>query len=196
MILQFSTEEPARIERAMVVLQTTAILNEALNNTRQVMDNTNDYERQGNVENGNEGPGGVLVDGDRADAIASVLAAVRSRGSDAEDFRGAVHEATHALQAKVPPPWDRERVNGYLARFCEGRPERLVEAEARARAAEMVACRQVGIEYDAPGWLAISVIEAGRFGISIPVVAFADRVDRIATAPETEHRVRRILKLK
>lgn len=129
-------------------------------------------------------------------AIASVLSAVRSRGSDASDFRDAVHEATHALQAKVPPPWDRERIHGYLTRFCKGLPERLVEAEARARATEMVACRTVGIEYDAPGWLAIAVIEAGRFGISIPVVAFADRVDRIAAAPETEHRVRRILRLK
>lgn len=129
-------------------------------------------------------------------AIASILAAVRSRGSNAKDFRDAVHEATHALQAKVPPPWDRERVNGYLTRFCEGRPERLVEAEARARATEMVACRQVGIDYDAPSWFTIAVIEAGRFGISIPVVAFADQVERIACAQETDRRVRRILRLK
>lgn len=134
--------------------------------------------------------------GTSAPTIASVLSAIRRRGSDASDFRDAVHEATHALQAKVPPPWDRERVNGYLTRFCKGLPERLMEAEARARATEMVACRAVGIEYDAGGWMAIAVIEAGQAGISIPVVAFADWVDRIAAAPETERRVRRILRLK
>lgn len=131
-------------------------------------------------------------------AADAVIAAIVSRGSDAHDLRDAVHEATHALQARCPPPWDRERIDWYLKRSCssQDRVTALVDREVRARAAEMHACERFGVEYDLEQWSAIACMETGNtLQVWLKLDVIARRVKALASRQETRRLVDRIVKL-
>lgn len=70
-----------------------------------------------------------------------LVAAVRSKGSDARDVRDAAHEACHALKWKAKK-WDRESIH-------KKRPKVRgfgVSDEILARAVEQLVCADLGVE--------------------------------------------------
>jgi len=126
---------------------------------------------------------------------ASIIEAVRDRGNDPRDFRDAVHEAAHALEARVPPPWDRERIHTYLVRSCGTRDPvaALVDSEIRARSAEMHACRRYGIEYAVGHWALAACLETlTTMQACVPLEIMVRRIQSGARRAETRRLVDRI----
>lgn len=100
---------------------------------------------------------------------ASIVAAIRSRGSDARDLRDAAHEAHHALRCNLRGPWERERIHARLMAITEGSAMLLLQEEIDARAVEWVVCRDFGQEYDADHWAMIAAMESIKGGMAAPV---------------------------
>ena len=125
---------------------------------------------------------------------AEVVATVRAHGSNARDLRDAIHEAAHALQVGLTPPWGREMVHKALAEharadLCTSRPEVALAAyEVQARAVERLACEGFGIPYDPEEWALVAILEASRDGVMglMPMTTWIAMVDahlpRAATA--------------
>lgn len=136
----------------------------------------------------------------------ALVAAVRARGSDADDARDAAHEALHALRAGRPwqrgrrhvlaDGWDREVIHAALVRSKRGR-ERigayLFAEEVLARAVERIVCRRVGHDIGDPEhWLFIAAMEGTKTGFNVRMADWreaADAVERSARAAEWADRV-------
>jgi hypothetical protein len=84
-----------------------------------------------------------------------VLAAVRARGSDARDVRDAAHEASHALQFRLPN-WNRTLIDLHMHRV---RPAARVRSEVIARAVEQLVCERVGFPYDPAEFISVALLE-------------------------------------
>ncbi len=102
-----------------------------------------------------------------------LIAVVRARGSNARDLRDAAHEACHALDVRLEPPWTRDRIHQAITDVCENEPEttqeRLVGLELRARAVEYAICVSSGMEYDFDEWINTMWLETAKsLGILIP----------------------------
>ena len=118
-----------------------------------------------------------------------VVAAVQERGSDAQGFRDAVHEATHALDFRVAVPWTRDRIN-------EATPRDKFRAECFARAVEGTACERLGLEYEADHWNFIAAMEAMKFdGYSAPLETWRECIEAQRANPECAAMVDRVLTL-
>lgn len=115
-----------------------------------------------------------------------VIEAVRARGGNPRDLRDAAHEASHAIEAKVPDgKWERESVHGYILKLEKklGRSA-MIGSELRARAVEQIVCRRLGTD---PGtvdrWALVSAIEAAKRGLSF--ISVPDAVKGIQVYMET-----------
>lgn len=126
----------------------------------------------------------------------ALVAAVRARGSDADDARDAAHEALHALRAGLADGWDREVIHAALVRSKRGR-ERieayLFAEEVLARAVERIVCRRVGHDIGDPEhWLFIAAMEGTKTGFNVRMADWreaVDAVERSARAAEWADRV-------
>lgn len=100
------------------------------------------------------------------------MQAIRSRGSDSNELRDAAHEAAHAIQAGLRPPWTRDRVHDAVSAFGHGNVAEMLASEVLARAVErIVVVRVLGADqYDAEKWAAIALMEAMKtMHVSIPI---------------------------
>jgi len=99
-----------------------------------------------------------------------LVLALRARGVDATDLRHCVHEASHALDAKMRGPWSNEGVSVAMKRLGPGRA---AASEIRARAVEQIVCKRLGVvtkplDY----WVGMSVMESCKF--REPFLSFKD----------------------
>lgn len=91
----------------------------------------------------------------------ALLRALRAKGVDSTDVRHAVHEASHALDAKMRVSWSNDFVAVAMRRIGPGRAAR---SEVLARAVEQIVCQCVGIETrPLEHWIGTSVMEAIKF---------------------------------
>lgn len=102
-----------------------------------------------------------------------LLAVVRARGSNPRGLRDATHEACHALDVRLEPPWTRDRIHRAIEDICDNEPEtrceRLVGFELKARAVEHVICMSNGVPHDLTAWSNTMWMEtASSLGIFIP----------------------------
>lgn len=91
-----------------------------------------------------------------------LLRAIRACGVDSTDLRHAVHEAHHALDAKLPAgKWDTWALDRAIKRMGPGRA---AASEIAARAAEQVVCERLGLKTKPlDEWVGTSVMEAIKF---------------------------------
>lgn len=103
-----------------------------------------------------------------------LLLALRSRGIDSTDLRHAVHEAHHALEAKVPEgKWETWTIDRAVKRMGPGRA---AASEIAARAVEQVICERLGVPTKPlEDWVGTSVMEAIKFGD--PFLSYTDALD-------------------
>lgn len=143
---------------------------------------------------------------------ARIIETCRKYGSDATNFRDAVHEAHHALDAGVKPgKWDRESIHKKLIgvpyktksndwgeyRVRTNRAE-LLRYEVEARAVEQLVCRALKIDIeDVEHWAWYAVIEMQKgCGFSLPLERFAQIVERrMRSSDKTKSYVERVLAL-
>lgn len=92
-----------------------------------------------------------------------LVQAIRARGVESTDFRHAVHEAFHALDAKVPAgKWDCWSLDRYIKKL--GRSG-AAGSELKARAVEQILCERFGVQTrPLEHWILISCMEASKFG--------------------------------
>ena len=97
----------------------------------------------------------------RKTSAESLVLTLRARGVDDTDLRHCVHEASHALDAKLRHPWSNKRVDDAMKRIGPGRAAR---SEILARAVEQIVCKRFGVETEKlDHWVGMSVMEAIRF---------------------------------
>ena len=94
-----------------------------------------------------------------------LVAAVRAKGSDADDPRDAAHEACHALEWRVTRKWTRDNIH---AKRPRGSAAYGVRDEITARAVEALVCEKLGVEYDQDRYLLACILETARDGIALP----------------------------
>jgi hypothetical protein len=93
---------------------------------------------------------------------AALVGVLRARGVDNTDLRHCVHEASHALDAKMRGPWSNEAVSRAMKRLGPGRAAR---SELLARAVEQIVCKRLGVETTPlDKWIFTSCMEAIKFG--------------------------------
>jgi hypothetical protein len=110
-----------------------------------------------------------------AGASDALVLALRARGVDDSDLRHCVHEASHALDAKMRGPWSNTAVSAAIKRLGSGRA---AASEILARAVEQIVCKRLGVETMALDyWVGISVVEAIKFRDP-----FLDYVDALGAA--------------
>lgn len=94
------------------------------------------------------------------------VAAVRARGSDAQDIRDAAHEACHALDFNVKGKWTRVAIDRAKPKIRGVQLPR----EILARAVEQLVCRH--FEYNCGSvekWAAIAELEMIKYdGLRLP----------------------------
>lgn len=91
----------------------------------------------------------------------ALVIALRKRGIDDTDLRHCVHEASHALDAKMRGPWTNTAVSAAMNRIGPGRA---ACSEILARAVEQIVCKRLGVETKAlDHWIGISCKEAIKF---------------------------------
>lgn len=114
----------------------------------------------------------------------SLIRAIRSKGNDATNLRDAVHEAHHALSAKVVGPWDRENIHRHVMRMGRGHA---AFDEITARAVEQMVCHDFGIDCGSvEKWAHIACMEAIKSNIAYPSLTwFVDRVNECMKRGET-----------
>jgi hypothetical protein len=93
-----------------------------------------------------------------------LLAAVRTRGSDARDVRDAAHEACHAIESGLwlRGRWDRETIHRGLNQRASGvlATSNLVLCEIVARGVEQIVCKDLGVNCGTiEEWAAITWFE-------------------------------------
>jgi len=131
-----------------------------------------------------------------------LLAAVRARGSDARDLRDAAHEACHALDVHLEPPWTRTRIHQAITDIVENEPEhereRLVGFELKARAVEHVICVSHDVPHDLTAWSNTMWMEtASSLGIFIPRPETLPRMlEQLTRTPAIRAMVARIRRLR
>lgn len=88
-----------------------------------------------------------------------IIEYVRSRGSDTSNLRDAVHEACHALEAKIEN-WDRNSIHEAMQKI----PTR-IPSEITARAVEQIVCSDLGVSIATiETWCHIACTEATTLG--------------------------------
>lgn len=102
-----------------------------------------------------------------------VIAWAQSHGSDANDFRDAVHEAWHGLSLGVEN-WDREEIHEAIMELRIG--DRFKQ-EIQARAAERLACEYLYLPYDFNHWSGIAFMEAFQSDVNAPVQAWRESIE-------------------
>lgn len=134
-----------------------------------------------------------------SDAAARIVAAVRRRGSDADDLRDATHEACHALDARLRGAWTRDGIHEALIAKVGSDTSELLAAEIKARAVEMLAVHRAGEDYDIERWALVCLLETSRtLRATLPITvddvvrAIADR----AHGQDALAMVRRIWRLR
>lgn len=90
---------------------------------------------------------------------ARIIAMAEARGNRPSDFRDAVHEMCHVLDTRLEDSedWGREVIH---ARIMRREPPSQFRLECQARAAESVACKLAGIDYNLEQWALISALES------------------------------------
>ena len=97
----------------------------------------------------------------RKTSAESLVLTLRARGVDDTDLRHCVHEASHALDAKLRHPWSNKRIDAAMKRIGPGRAAR---SEILARAVEQIVCKRLGVETETlDHWVGMSVMEAIKF---------------------------------
>jgi hypothetical protein len=92
---------------------------------------------------------------------AALLLALRARGVDNTDLRHCVHEASHALDAKMRGKWTNTAVSAAMKRLGPGRA---AASELLARAVEQIVCARLGVETKTlDHWVGVSCMEAIKF---------------------------------
>jgi hypothetical protein len=91
----------------------------------------------------------------------TLVLVLRARGVDATDLRHCIHEASHALDAKMRGPWSNEGVSAAMKRIGPGRA---AASEILARAVEQLVCKSLSVETKPLDyWVGMSVMEAAKF---------------------------------
>lgn len=91
----------------------------------------------------------------------NLLLALQAKGVDATDLRHCVHEASHALDAKMRGRWSNEACSYAMERMGPGRA---AASELLARAVEQIVCERLGVETKPLDyWVGMSVMEACKF---------------------------------
>lgn len=132
---------------------------------------------------------------DVGDRVSALVRALRARGVDeTDDLRHCVHEASHALDAKMRGPWSNEAVSDAMRRIGPGRAAR---SEILARAVEQIVCKALGVETRSlDTWVGTSVMEAIKF--RDPFFDYATAIaaaKRTLEMPEAKTRAAEILAL-
>lgn len=124
----------------------------------------------------------------------ALVVALRARGIDETDLRHCVHEASHALDAKMRGLWSNSAVSAAMKRLGPGRA---AVSELLARAVEQIVCKRLGVETKSlDHWVGISVMEASKFGDRFLDYRTAlDIANRTMTTSEAEGRATEILAL-
>lgn len=131
-----------------------------------------------------------------------LLTIVRDRGSDARDLRDAAHEACHALDVRLAPPWTRNRIHDAITDVCDNEPEtaseQLIGFELKARAVEHVICVRQGVEHSLTAWSNTMWMEtASSLGIFIPrPEALPGMIESLTRTSAVRAMVARLNKLK
>jgi hypothetical protein len=116
----------------------------------------------------------------------TVIAAVRSRGSNARDLRDAAHEAHHALEMGVPPgEWGRDKI-GQAVMACSR--STALASEVMARAVEQLVCERLNEPYNRHEWMLLACLEAEKNGVSVPSVTWMDKAVATAIAQPSAQR--------
>jgi hypothetical protein len=95
-----------------------------------------------------------------------LVLALRRLGVDSPDLRHTdlrhcVHEASHALDARMRGPWSNKAVSVAMKRLGPGRAAR---SELLARAVEQLVCERLGVKTQSlEHWIGVSVLEAIQF---------------------------------
>lgn len=114
-----------------------------------------------------------------------VIAAVRARGSGADDLRDAAHEAFHAIRARLELPWTRENIHqGILEKFSK---VELLSEEVSARAVEMLVCEHFDEPYDQDQYMLLACMENTRVGIATDFETFRRLVNQRACHGTEKH---------
>lgn len=127
----------------------------------------------------------------------SVIAAVRSMGSDACDLRDAAHEAYHAIRGGLRSGrWDRETIHRAVIRL---EPADIACHELGARAVEQIVCARIGVDCGTvDSWAHVAWMEAFKSGVLMfPEGSWiADRVRERMTRPRFQRAADEILALR
>jgi hypothetical protein len=92
----------------------------------------------------------------------SLLRALNAKGVDMSDLRHCIHEASHALDAKLRGTWSNKAVDDAMRRIG---PVRAAASEIFARAIEQIVCAALGVETKSLDyWIGMSCREAAKFG--------------------------------
>ena len=118
--------------------------------------------------------------------VEALVLALRARGVDDIDLRHCVHEASHALDAKMRGPWSNTAVSNAMKRLGPGRAAR---SELLARAVEQLVCKRLGVETKSLDyWVGMSVLEAIKYRDPFldheEALAAAERLMKTAEAQE------------
>lgn len=135
---------------------------------------------------------------DQATIARRIVAAVRARGSDANDLRDAAHEAVHGFLGELAS-WSRISIDRALVRRIRthcGRSEVLSE-EITARAVEAIVCERLGAAHDIEQFMRVTLWEALHNGVHISVseAEFAGFVRRRIDTAEARALADRIVAL-
>ncbi len=124
----------------------------------------------------------------------AIVLALRARGVDSTDLRYCVHEASHALDAKLREPWSNKAVDRAMKRIG---PVRAARSEILARAVEQLVCKRLGVETRSlETWVGMSVMEAIKF--RDPFLSYEDALvaaKRTMGTAEAEDRATEIVAL-
>ena len=123
----------------------------------------------------------------------ALVALARSRGNRTNDFRDAVHEASHVVEFGVGnDDWGRENIHAHVLTTA---PHEQMVGEINARATEQLACECAGIEYDPEKWVVIAALEAAGTGLAIEPSLWRGAIKRAYEDGTAEKLLERVLKL-
>lgn len=113
----------------------------------------------------------------------AVVLAVRALGSDTTNLRDAAHEASHALELRVPRgKWSRVTIDRYAQRKKLGRGD--ISSEILARAVEQIVCERLGVPIASVDRLAaVAAMESNKLDrVSFDPDVFASMVRQMMSS--------------
>lgn len=128
--------------------------------------------------------------------VARLLQALRERGIVSQDLRQAVHEACHALDFDLKPPWTRPRVSAAMDRPDMVGQARAEASEVLARAVERIVCLRYGVHIaDVESLASKSSQEFWKDGLTVDATRLAARISVCAGSKHAAEMADRVVGL-